>query len=39
MGFLSSINFEVIFQLTTLALLVIAGPAVIILLYLRGGDL
>lgn len=35
----SSINFEVIAQLTMLALIVIAGPAVIFVLAFRGGDL
>jgi hypothetical protein len=43
MGFLtdffSNINFETIAQLTMLAAIVIAGPAVIVLLALRGGDL
>lgn len=43
MGFLtdffSNINFETIAQLTMLAMVVIAGPAVIVLLALRGGDL
>jgi hypothetical protein len=43
MGFLtdlfSSINFEVIAQLTMLAAIVIAGPVVIVLLALRGGDM
>lgn len=39
MDFLSGINFEVIFQLTTLALIVLAGPAVVFLLFFRGGDL
>ncbi len=38
-GALSSINFELIAQLTMLALVVIAGPAVIFLLAARGGDL
>jgi hypothetical protein len=32
-------NFEVIFQLTCLALIVIAGPVVVVLLAARGGDL
>jgi hypothetical protein len=36
---LSSINFEAIAQLTMLALIVIAGPIVIFVLALRGGDL
>jgi hypothetical protein len=39
MEFLSNINFEVIAQLTMLALVVIAGPAVIFLLAVRGGDM
>jgi hypothetical protein len=34
-----SINWEVIFQLTFVALIMIAGPVVIFLLALRGGDL
>ncbi|MEC4802837.1 MAG: photosystem II reaction center protein Ycf12 [Jaaginema sp. PMC 1079.18] len=34
-----SINWEVIFQLTFVALIMIAGPVVILLLALRGGDL
>ena len=36
---LSGINFEVIFQLTFLGLIVLAGPIVVALLALRGGDL
>ena len=32
-------NFEVIFQLTCLALIVFAGPVVVVLLATRGGDL
>ncbi|MDJ0632789.1 MAG: photosystem II reaction center protein Ycf12 [Xenococcaceae cyanobacterium MO_188.B29] len=46
MGFLtnifnvfSGIDFNVIFQLTFVALIMLAGPAVIFLLALRGGDL
>ena len=46
MGFLtnifdvfSSINFNVIFQLTFVTLILLSGPAVIFLLSLRGGDL
>ncbi|NJK37723.1 MAG: photosystem II reaction center protein Ycf12 [Oscillatoriales cyanobacterium RM2_1_1] len=35
----SNINFELIAQLTMLALIVIAGPVVIVLLAFRGGDL
>lgn len=38
-GSLSSINFELIAQLTMLALVVVAGPVVIFLLAARGGDL
>ncbi len=38
-NFLSNINFELIAQLTMLALIVIAGPVVIFLLAFRGGDL
>lgn len=36
---LGSINFELIAQLTMLALIVIAGPVVIFLLAFRGGDM
>ncbi|MEI6428035.1 MAG: photosystem II reaction center protein Ycf12/Psb30 [Pseudanabaenaceae cyanobacterium] len=39
MEFLSSINFELIFQLTCLALIVISGPVIIFLLAARGGDM
>jgi Photosystem II complex subunit Ycf12 len=35
----STINWEVIFQLTMLAMIVIAGPAVVFLLAFRGGNL
>jgi hypothetical protein len=35
----STINFEVIFQLTMLAMIVIAGPVVVFLLAFRGGNL
>ncbi|KMW69884.1 MAG: photosystem II reaction center protein Ycf12 [Limnoraphis robusta] len=38
-NFVSNINFELIAQLTMLALIVIAGPVVIFLLAFRGGDL
>lgn len=34
-----NINFNVIFQLTCVALIMISGPVVIFLLALRGGDL
>lgn len=36
---LGSINFNIIFQLTCVALIMISGPAVIFLLAARGGDL
>ncbi|HIK38835.1 MAG: photosystem II reaction center protein Ycf12 [Geminocystis sp.] len=36
---LSSINFEVILQLFSLAFIVIAGPAIIFILYTLRGDL
>ena len=36
---IGSINWEVIGQLTMLGLIVIAGPAVIVVLASRGGDL
>ncbi|MEM6868157.1 MAG: photosystem II reaction center protein Ycf12 [Cyanobacteria bacterium P01_F01_bin.3] len=36
---LGSIDFVLIAQLTMLALVVIAGPAIVFLLALRGGDL
>ena len=46
MGFLTNIlnvfngiDFNVIFQLTFVALIMISGPVVIFLLALRGGDL
>jgi Photosystem II complex subunit Ycf12 len=38
-SFFSNINFEAIAQLTMLAGIAIAGPAVIFLLFARGGDL
>ncbi|MGC1306905.1 MAG: photosystem II reaction center protein Ycf12 [Phormidesmis sp.] len=38
-SFLGGIDFVLIGQLTMLALVVIAGPAVVFLLALRGGDL
>jgi hypothetical protein len=38
-NFLGGIDFVLIGQLTMLALVVIAGPAVVFLLALRGGDL
>lgn len=36
---LGNIDFNVIFQLTCVALIMISGPVVIFLLALRGGDL
>ncbi|NER35366.1 MAG: photosystem II reaction center protein Ycf12 [Oscillatoria sp. SIO1A7] len=38
-NFFSNINFEVIFQLTFVSLIMISGPVVIFLLAFRGGDL
>ena len=35
----SNINFQIIAQLTMLALVVISGPVVIVLLATRGGDM
>ncbi|MEM8777675.1 MAG: photosystem II reaction center protein Ycf12 [Cyanobacteria bacterium P01_G01_bin.49] len=39
MELLAALNLEPIFQLTFVALIVIAGPIVIALLAFRGGDL
>jgi hypothetical protein len=36
---LAGINFEVIFQLTMLGMIILAGPVIVFLLFLRGGDL
>ncbi|MCL1468477.1 photosystem II reaction center protein Ycf12/Psb30 [Argonema galeatum] len=36
---ITSLNWEVIAQLTMLGLIVVAGPAVILVLASRGGDL
>ena len=36
---LANINLEVIFQLTFVALIMLAGPAVIFVLAFRGGDM
>ncbi|NJN21960.1 MAG: photosystem II reaction center protein Ycf12 [Leptolyngbya sp. RL_3_1] len=36
---LGGINFELIAQLTMLAMIVVAGPVVVFLLVARGGDL
>jgi hypothetical protein len=38
-GAFGAIDFNVIFQLTFVALIMIAGPVVIFLLAFRGGDL
>ena len=38
-GLFSNINFEVIFQLTSVSLILIAGPVVVFLLYVLRGDL
>lgn len=35
----SGINFNVIFQLTCVALIMISGPAIIFILAAKGGDL
>lgn len=39
LNFFGSINFEVIAQLTMLAMIVISGPVIVFLLAVRGGDL
>ncbi|MEM6423666.1 MAG: photosystem II reaction center protein Ycf12 [Cyanobacteria bacterium P01_H01_bin.119] len=39
MDFLSNINFELIAQLTMLAMIVISGPVIVFLLAVRGGDM
>lgn len=39
MDFITNINFEVIFQLVFVSLIMIAGPVVIFLLYALKGDL
>ncbi len=39
MEFLASINWEVIFQLLFVSLILIAGPVVVFLLAFNGGDL
>ncbi|MBV6624922.1 MAG: photosystem II reaction center protein Ycf12 [Rivularia sp. (in: Bacteria)] len=36
---LGNLNWEVIFQLTSVALIMLAGPAVIFVLAFRGGDM
>ncbi|HEY9737072.1 MAG TPA: photosystem II reaction center protein Ycf12 [Trichocoleus sp.] len=39
LSFLGNINFELIAQLLMLAMVLIAGPTIVFLLFLRGGDL
>ena len=39
MNTLAALNFEVIFQLSMLAMILLAGPVIVFLLVLRGGDL
>jgi len=39
LSFLNDINFEAIVQLTLIAMIMLAGPVVIFLLALRGGNL
>ncbi|AFY68779.1 Photosystem II reaction center protein ycf12 [Thalassoporum mexicanum PCC 7367] len=38
-GIFSAIDFKVIFQLTCLALIVVAGPVVVFILANKGGDM
>ncbi len=38
-SFFSSINYEVIFQLTFVSLILISGPVIVFLLAVRGGDI
>lgn len=38
-NFVGSVNFEPIFQLTFVALIMLSGPVVIFLLAARGGDM
>lgn len=38
-GFFGSLDFEVIFQLTFVSLILISGPVIIFLLAVRGGDM
>jgi hypothetical protein len=38
-GFFSNINFEVILQLVSVSLILIAGPVVVFILYAIRGDL
>ncbi len=39
MDLIAALNLEPIFQLIFVALIMIAGPVVVLLLFLRGGDL
>lgn len=39
MDFITSLNWEVIVQLTLIGLIMVAGPIVIFVLAFRGGDL
>jgi hypothetical protein len=39
LGAFGSIDFQTIFQLTSVALIMLSGPVVIFLLAFRGGDL
>jgi hypothetical protein len=39
MDFITSLNWELIAQLTMVALILISGPVVIFLLAVRGGDM
>ncbi|MBD1821157.1 photosystem II reaction center protein Ycf12 [Cyanobacteria bacterium FACHB-DQ100] len=39
LSFLNDINFEALVQVTLVAMVMLAGPVVIFLLALRGGDL
>ena len=39
MNTMAALNFEVIFQLAMLAMIVLAGPVIVAVLVLRGGDL
>ena len=39
MDLIAALNLEPIFQLTFVSLIMLAGPVVVFLLFLRGGDL
>ncbi|MEM9009296.1 MAG: photosystem II reaction center protein Ycf12 [Cyanobacteria bacterium P01_F01_bin.86] len=39
MDTLAALNLEVVFQLSMLAMIVLAGPIIVVLLVLRGADL